>query len=274
MLLEILPALATSIFSLTDYTGLPHTPINFLGLRNYVDLLTGGQTFLVRALGVTAIFSLMVTVLQNCLAVLIAWLLNAGLRGQITVRALVFLPVVLGATVNGLTWYVMFNPLGGPVTSALSELGMRANLLGSAATALYAVIWVQIWANLGFSMMIYLAGMQAIPVDVYEAGKLDGTTPWSAFQHLTVPLLAPSITINVLLAIIGTITGFELIFVLTDGGPAFTTQTLGMWVFNQAFFSNNRLPGYASAIAMVQFLLVFALALVMQYYLRRRETVL
>jgi raffinose/stachyose/melibiose transport system permease protein len=160
------------------------------------------------------------------------------------------------------------------VTSTLSELGIRANLLGSAATALYAVIWVQIWANLGFSMMIYLAGMQAIPADVYEAGKLDGTTPWSAFMHLTVPLLAPSITINVLLAIIGTITGFELIFVLTDGGPAFTTQTLGMWVFNQAFFSNNRLPGYASAIAMVQFLLVFAIALVMQYYLRRRETAL
>ena len=273
-LLEILPAVATSIFSLTDYTGLPHAPINWVGIRNYIDLLTGGQQFLIRALGVTAIFSLMVTVLQNLVAVLIAWLLNAGLRGQITVRALVFLPVVLGATVNGLTWYVMFNPLGGPVTAVLSELGIRSNLLGSTATALYAVIWVQIWANLGFSMMIYLAGMQAIPGDVYEAGKIDGTSPWSAFQHLTVPLLAPSITINVLLAIIGTITGFELIFVLTDGGPAFTTQTLGMWVFNQAFFSNNRLPGYASAIAMVQFLLVFAIALVMQAYLRRRETVL
>lgn len=274
MLLEIVPALATSIFSLTDYTGLPHAPINWVGIRNYIDLLTGGQTYLVRALGVTAIFSLLVTVLQNCLAVLIAWLLNAGLRGQITVRALVFMPVVLGATVNGLTWYVMFNPLGGPVTSVLSELGIRANLLGSTATALYAVIWVQIWANLGFSMMIYLAGMQAIPFDVYEAGKIDGTSQWSAFRHLTVPLLAPSITINVLLAIIGTITGFELIFVLTDGGPAFTTQTLGMWVFNQAFFSSNRLPGYASAIAMVQFFIVFAIALLMQYYLRRRETVL
>src|SRR5204862_3683589 len=121
-------------------------------LRHYVDVLTGGQTFLLRALGVTAMFSLMVTVLQNCLAVLIAWLLNARLRGQIAVRALVFLPVVLGATVNGLTWYVMFNPLGGPVTLALTQLGMRANLLGNTATALYAVIWVQIWANLGFSM--------------------------------------------------------------------------------------------------------------------------
>jgi raffinose/stachyose/melibiose transport system permease protein len=274
ILLEIVPALATSIFSLTDYTGLPHAPINWVGIRNYVDLLTGGQTFLVRALGVTAIFSLLVTVVQNALAVLIAWLLNARLRGQITVRALVFLPVVLGATVNGLTWYVMFNPLGGPVTRVLAELGVRANLLGSASTALYAVIWVQIWANLGFSMMVYLAGMQGIPSEVYEAGKIDGTSPWSAFRHLTIPLLAPSITINVLLAIIGTITGFELIFVLTDGGPAFTTQTLGMWVFNQAFFSGNRLPGYASAIAMVQFALVFAIALVMQYYLRRRETAL
>src|SRR5713226_3849507 len=96
MVLEIVPALGTSIFSFTDYTGLPHAAINWVGLQNYHDLLTGGQTFLV--------------------------------------RALVFLPVVLGATVNGLTWYVMFNPLSGPVTLVLGELGIRAILLGTAAT--------------------------------------------------------------------------------------------------------------------------------------------
>jgi raffinose/stachyose/melibiose transport system permease protein len=274
LLLEVLPALATSIFSLTDYTGLPKTPIHWVGLENYTSLLSGQRTFLVRALGVTFIFSLLVTALQNGVAVLIAWLFNSRLRGQMAVRSLVFLPVVLGATINGLTWYVMFNPLGGPITLLLQHFGVRANLLGNASTALYAVIWVQIWANLGFSMMVFLAGMQAIPNDVYEAGKLDGTSPWSAFRHLTIPLLAPSITINVLLAIIGTITAFELIFVLTDGGPAFSTQTLGMWVFNQAFFNNSRLPGFASAIAMVQFMIVFAIAMVMQYYLRRREVVL
>src|SRR5437868_14721541 len=167
--LEILPALATSIFSLTDYTGLPHAPINWVGLQNSHDLLTGGQTFLVRALQVTVVFSLLVTVIQNGVAVLIAWLLNSRLRGQISVRALVFLPVVLGATVNGLTWYVMFNPLGGPVTLFLHQFGVRANLLGTVSTALYAVIWVQIWANLGFSMMVFLAGMQGIPSEIYEA---------------------------------------------------------------------------------------------------------
>jgi raffinose/stachyose/melibiose transport system permease protein len=274
ILLELAPAFATSIFSLTDYTGLPGAPIHWVGLDNYTSLLAGQRTFLVRALGVTAIFSLVVTVVQNTLAVLIAWLLNSRLRGQIAVRSLVFLPVVLGATINGLTWYVMFNPLGGPVTLLLQHVGIRANLLGVPSTALYAVIWVQIWANLGFSMMVFLAGMQGIPSEIYEAGKIDGTSPWSAFRHLTIPLLAPSITINVLLAIIGTITGYELIFVLTDGGPAFSSQTLGMWVFNQAFFSNSRLPGFASAIAMVQFAIVFAIALAMQYYLRRREVVL
>src|SRR6266571_3020581 len=273
-LLEILPAFATSIFSLTDYTGLPNAPIHWVGVENYTSLLAGQQTFLLRALGVTAIFSLTVTVVQNGLAVLIAWLLNSRLRGLIAVRSLVFLPVVLGATINGLTWYVMFNPIAGPVTQFLQQLGIRTNLLGTASTALYAVIWVQIWANLGFSMMVFLAGMQSIPAEVYEAGKIDGTSPWSAFRHLTIPLLAPSITINVLLAIIGTITSYELIFVLTDGGPAFTSQTLGMWVFNQAFFSTSRLPGFAAAIAMVQFAIVFAIAMVMQYYLRRREAIL
>lgn len=274
VLLEIVPAFATSIFSLTDYTGLPGAPIHWVGIENYTSLLVGQQTFLLRALGVTAIFSLTVTVVQNGLGVLIAWLLNSRLRGQIAVRSLVFLPVVLGATINGLTWYVMFNPLGGPVTLFLQHFGIRANLLGTASTALYAVIWVQIWANLGFSMMVFLAGMQGIPSEIYEAGRIDGTSAWSAFRHLTIPLLAPSITVNVLLAIIGTITGFELIFVLTDGGPAFSSQTVGMWVFNQAFFSNSRLPGFASAIAMVQFVIVFAIAMVMQSYLRRREVML
>lgn len=272
--LEVVPAFATSIFSLTDYTGLPGAPINFVGLDNYTSLLAGQQTFLLRALGVTAIFSLAVTIIQNGLAVLIAWLLNSNLRGQIAVRSIVFLPVVLGATVNGLTWYVMYHPLAGPVTMVLGLFGMRANLLGNPNTALYAVIWVQIWANLGFSMMVFLAGMQNIPSEVYEAGKLDGTGPWSAFRHLTIPLLAPSITINVLLAVIGTITGFELIFVLTGGGPALASQTLGIWVVNTAFFSGSRLPGFASAIAMVQFALVFVIAMIMQYYLRRREAVL
>ena len=273
-LLEIVPAFATSIFSLTDYTGLPGAPIHWVGLDNYTSLLAGQRTFLIRALVVTAIFSLVVTVVQNGLAVLIAWLLNSRLRGKIAVRSIVFLPVVLGATVNGLTWYVMFNPLSGPVTLFLQQFGIRANLLGDPSTALWAVIWVQIWANLGFSMMVFLAGMQAIPAEVYEAGKIDGTSAWSAFRYLTIPLLAPSITINVLLAIIGTITGFELIFVLTGGGPAFASQTLGIWVFNQAFFSATRLPGFASAIAMVQFAIVFAIAMVMQHYLRRREAVL
>jgi raffinose/stachyose/melibiose transport system permease protein len=274
LLMEIVPAFATSIFSLTDYTGLPNAPIHWVGIENYTNLLAGQQTFLLRALGVTAIFSLTVTVLQNGLAVLIAWLLNSSFRGQLVVRSLIFLPVVLGATINGLTWYVMFNPLGGPISLLLQHFGIRANLLGSTSTALYAVIWVQIWANLGFSMMVFLAGMQAISSEIYDAGKIDGTSAWSAFRYLTIPLLAPSITINVLLAIIGTITGFELIFVLTDGGPALSSQTLGIWVFNQAFFNNSRLPGFASAIAMVQFVIVFAIAMLAQHHLRRREAVL
>jgi raffinose/stachyose/melibiose transport system permease protein len=274
-LFEIVPAFASFLFSLTDYTGLPNTPINWVGLENYRALLLGSRTLLTKALQITAIFSVTVTLVQNGLAVLIAWLLNSSYYGRIAVRSFVFLPVVLGATINGLIWYVMFNPLSGPGTLMINAaLDIRSNMLGSTATALWAVIWVQIWANLGFSMMIFLAGMQGIPAEIYEAGKIDGTTAWQAFRRLTIPLLAPSITINVLLAIIGTMTTFELLFVLTDGGPAFSTQTLGIFVFNQAFYGAARNPGFASAIAMVQFVLVFAVALVMQGYLRRREEVL
>ncbi len=274
-LFELVPSLATAIFSLTDYTGLPHTPINWVGLQNYHDLLLGSRSLLTRALQVTAIFSVSVTLLQNGLAVLVAWLLNSSYYGRILVRSFVFLPVVLGATINGLVWYVMFNPLSGPVTLMINGLlGVRSNMLWSPATALYAVIWVQIWANLGFSMMIFLAGMQGIPAEIYEAGKIDGANAWQAFRRLTIPLLAPSITINVLLAVIGSMTTFELLFVLTDGGPAFSTQTLGMFVFNQAFYGAGTNPGFASAIAMVQFALVFIVVIILQYYLLRREAVL
>src|SRR5438067_3549310 len=136
VLLEVLPAFATSIFSLTDYTGLPGAPIHWVGVENYTSLLAGQRTFLLRALGITAIFSLTVTVVQNGLAVLIAWLLNSRIRGQLAVRSLVFLPVVLGATINGLTWYVMFHPLAGPVTKLIGLFGVRANLLGVPSTAL------------------------------------------------------------------------------------------------------------------------------------------
>jgi raffinose/stachyose/melibiose transport system permease protein len=274
-LFELVPSLATAAFAMTDYTGLPNTPINWVGLENFSNLLLGSRSLLTRSLQVTAIFSLTVTVVQNGLAVLIAWLLNSSYRGQVAVRSFVFLPVVLGATINGLVWYVMFNPLSGPGTLIINSLlEVRSNMLGNVATALWAVIWVQIWANMGFSMMLFLAGMQGIPEEVYEAGKIDGTTPWGAFRHLTIPLLAPSITINVLLAVIGTMTTFELLFVLTQGGPAFSTLTLGMFVFNQAFYGAGTNPGFASAIAMVQFALVFVIVLIMQYYLRRREAVL
>lgn len=274
-LFEILPSLANAAFSLTDYTGLPNTPPEFVGFENYRALLLGSRTLLMRALQVSAVFSIAVTVLQNGFAVLIAWLLNTTLRGRIVVRSIVFLPVVLGATINALIWYVMLNPLSGPVTLMVNAMfDTRSNMLGQPGTALYAAIWVQIWANLGFSMMIFLAGMQGIPAEIYEAGKIDGTTPWQAFRSLTIPLLAPSITINVLLAVIGTLTTFELLFVLTGGGPAFATQTIGLFVFNQAFYGSARNPGFAASIAMVQFALVFVIALIMQYYLRRREDVL
>src|SRR5579884_4027825 len=131
---QLVPSLATSIFSLTDYTGLPHTPIHWVGLQNYQELLSGSRHFLLLSIQITAIFAILVTAVQNGLAVLVAWLLNSGLRGQTAVRSLVFLPVVLGATINGLVWYVMFNPLSGPVTLMINGLlGVRSNMLGSPA---------------------------------------------------------------------------------------------------------------------------------------------
>lgn len=264
-----LPSLGTVLFSFTNMTGLPGQKWQFVGWHNFQRFFFSSDQQ-ERILGIvrTLYFSLAVTIFQNGIALFAAVLLNQRLKGDGFFRAVFFLPVVLGVTVSGLVWKMMFNPLEGPVQQILGWFGGHSNFLGSYDAAFPLVIFVQIWMYMGYSMVIFLAGLQTIPKDLYEAGYIDGTSPWQSFRNITFPLIAPSFTVNILLSLIGALQTFDTIFVLTGG--KFHTNTLAVDVFNAAFTSTQDL-GYASAVAMIQFVFVFIVVAISQYYLRRRE---
>lgn len=269
------PSLATVFLSLTDISGVPGDPWHFIGLANYYEFFfkTNARDNLTALLH-TLIFALVVTIVQNVLGLFLAVILHRKLHGRSFYRAVIFLPTILGVTVIGLMWSLILNPQGGPVEALLNLFGHYSNLLGSYDAAFPLVIAVQVWMTVGFSMVIFLAGLQAIPAELHDAGHVDGASRWQIFRTITFPLLAPAVTVNVLLSIIGSLQNYQTIYVLTQGQN--NTMVLGMQIFQQAFgsaqigFSSMR-QGYGSAISVVQFFLVLAIVIVFQIYLRRRE---
>lgn len=269
------PSLATVFLSLTDISGVPDDPWHFIGLANYHEFffLTSARDNLI-ALGHTLLFACVVTLLQNALGLLLAIVLQQKIRGRTFYRAVIFLPVILGVTVTGLMWSLILNPQGGPIEAVLGLFGQYSDLLGSYNLAFPLVMGVQIWMTVGFSMVIFLAGLQAIPGELQEAAHVDGASRWQIFRTVTFPLLAPAVTVNVLLSIIGSLQNYQTVYVLTQGRN--NTMVLGMQIFQQAFgaaqvgFGSMR-QGYGSAISVIQFFLVLGIVIVFQLYLRRRE---
>jgi raffinose/stachyose/melibiose transport system permease protein len=267
------PSLATVVFSLTNVTGVSGAPWNWVGLNNYTDFLFGGnardnQDILIR----TAIFCVAVTAIQNGLALFLAVLLNARPKGHLFYRSVFFMPTVLGVTIVGLIWTLFFY-VDGPADKLASALNIRTSFLTDNTSGFGWVIFVQIWQNLGFSIVIFLAGLQTISAELYQAATIDGGTRWQLFRFITVPLLAASVTVNVLLAVIGSLQTYQLIYVLTAG--AHNTSTLAYAVYNIGFrgggSGSSTLLGYASAVSMIQFVFVLIVVLIVQWYLRRRE---
>ncbi|MFC4302557.1 carbohydrate ABC transporter permease [Cohnella boryungensis] len=265
------PSVATVFFSFTNATGLPGMEWQFVGFDNYDRLFNSSdQAERIRSVLNSLQFALLVVVLQNVLGLFVALLVNRKLKGDSFFRATYFLPVVLGVTVSGLVWRMMMNPLGGPLSELFKWLGWPTGFLSSYGAAFEWVIFVQIWMYMGYSMTIFLAGLQSIPKDLYDAAHIDGTSRWQAFRHVTFPMIAPSTTVNMLLAIIGALQTFDIIYVLTNGG--FNTRTLAFDIYRDAIANNTTADyGLASAGAMVLFLFVFVIAVVSMVALRRRE---
>mgnify|MGYP001817174109 CR=1 FL=1 len=225
-------------------------------------------------------FSLFVTFIQFTLGLILALLLNQKLRGRTVFRTLFFLPVILGAVVQGLMWklflYPGFGDNLGPVSTVFSWFGIQSEFLAGQPTEAFAwVIVVQIWANVGITMVIFLAGMQTISSDLYEAAKIDGASGWQLFRNITWPQLTPAINTNFLLNIIGSLQAWQLFLVLT--GYKQGTQVLGYLVYAEGFGQTSGSvttafrQGYAAAASVVLFFLVLVIGLTANYIVSRRE---
>lgn len=278
LLISLGPSIATSIYSFTDATGIRGAGINWVGLANYKEFLFMGQASRDNydALWRTLIFCFCVTTLQFGLGLLIALLVNQKLRGVNFFRTLYFMPVILGAVIQGLIWSLFLYPLGGPMSKLLEVFGMKSEFLGGQASQAFAwVIAVQIWANLGTTMMIFISGLQTIPSELYEAAKIDGAGSLAVFRNVVWPLLTPVANTNLLLNIIGSLQAWQLFLVLL--GYRNGTQVLGYLIFAQGFGQTSGSvtsafrQGYAAAASIVLFILVLIIGMAVQTLLRRRE---
>lgn len=274
----IYPSLMTAVYSLTNISGIPNTAWQFIGLANYREfflLQNYRDTF--DTLARTIIFAVSVTVIQNVIALFVALLLNEKmLKGRNFFRAVIFLPSVLGVTIICYAWTLVFT-MDGPASTVLSWFGGFSSFLGDQRMAFPLVIFIQIWMSMGYAMVIYIAGLQAIPAELNEASLIDGANSWQTFKSITLPMLWPTVSINALLSVIGSLSVVQTILLTTGGGN--NTRTLAMSIYNTAFNIGttsggynqySMRQGYAAALSMVLFAIILLFTLIVQYILNRR----
>lgn len=271
------PLLGALRFSFYDFDGL--RPSGFAGLRNFVDVLArppfAATTF--AALGHNAIVFVALMIGQNGLALLIAFVLLKGMPGHRVHQVIVFLPVVLSAVVVGFLWKLFLHPLFGVVNAVLLLVGIDGPpWLGDEQTALGSLIFVNAWHVLGFPTLIFLAGMQRIPLEVMEAARLDGATDGVLLRRIVWPLVAPSVTIVFTLTFIGSFNWFELPYIMAGltGAPGGATDVLGLYFYRTAFgtvSSGLQDFGHGSALAVLMFVFLAGVSALALRVLRTRE---
>lgn len=258
------PALYSLFLSLFKWNGL-NPQREFVGLGNYQQLFQSAEFW--NALRVTLLYATGVTLIALALGLLVAFLLNQSIRGQAFYRVLYFLPVITPTVASGVVWRYLFDPTQGVINRGLAEVGLQGPAwLNDPSWALFSVILVGVWKRVGFNMVVYLAALQGIPRTYYEAAEIDGAGVWQQFRFVTVPLLAPTTFFLVVTALIDAFQVFDLIYVMTSGGPLGSTDVVGYYLYRYGFRYSQL--GFASAIAYVMFALIFMVTIV-QFRLTR-----
>ncbi len=255
IIFNVAPVIPTLITSFADWNGL--TAPNFIGLANYKEMFSGADPLFLRSLINTAIYTIGYVPIGIVVGVVLAVLVNNRLRGMAVFRALIFLPYVTSLVAVGVVSRWVFSDQYGVINSLLATIGVTGpHWLGERGSAMIAVIITAIWANMGFNMIIILAGLQGVPESLIEAATLDGAGRLTRFLHVTVPFLTPTIFLLLILQTIGSFQVFALILVMTSGGPGDATYVYIYHLWYEAF--TLRKMGYASALAVVLFAILMA----------------
>ncbi|MFE1409361.1 carbohydrate ABC transporter permease [Streptomyces sp. NPDC058746] len=245
---------------------------DFVGIGNYVRLLDD-QVFL-GDLGHGLYLIVLSVTVQLPFALFTAVLLNQRLRGRAVYRMLFFAPYILSEVVTAVLFTMIFLPGAGMadhLAGALGLEGLRGKWLADPSTVMPTLFVVMTWKYFGFHMMLFLAGLQGIPGEILEAASIDGAGVWQRFRHVTLPLLGPTIRISAFLSVIGAIQLFDLVWVMTAGGPNHSSETMAISVFQFGF--KRYQVGYASAISVVLFMISLVFSLFYQRYVLRRDLV-
>jgi len=251
------PILFSLYYSFTDYE-VPGAP-KFTGLSNYVKAFTSDDLFW-PSMGRTFQFTAIYVPGAVIGALLLAVLLNQKLKGTTLYRTIFFVPHLIPTVAIAVLWGYLMQPKLGPINQVLRGIGIHnpPNWLAAKSSALYAVTLINLWAAVGGNtMLIFLAGLQGVPQELYEAANIDGATAWAKFRHVTLPLLTPTIFFNLVLAVIGALKVFATAFVATQGGPSYATWFFALHIYTIAFQYFHL--GYASTLAWIlaAILLVF-----------------
>lgn len=261
----ILPLILSIRYSVTDWDGISPEMI-FVGFQNYIDLFHD-QTFL-DAWWFTIKFTILNTIIQNAVALLFAVALDSGIRFLKVYRTIFFIPCLISAVIVGFVWLKMFSN----VLPAINDfLGTHFNfmLFGDGKTVLNGLLVANNWQWIGYWMLIYLAGLQSVPVDLYEAAKVDGAGPIKRFFKITVPMLAPAITICVVGITTGSLKVYDLLVSSTRGGPGRASTSVIYQTYTTAI--NGRNYGYASAMTVTLVLVLLLVALIQVKGLKKKE---
>jgi raffinose/stachyose/melibiose transport system permease protein len=264
------PLVRGVLLSFTNNTGGPTD--QFVGLQQYRTLIHDSTTR--GALWHTIVYACVVLVVQTGLGLLAASLLARRERIRRTVSSLLLLPALISPVMASFIWSYLYRPDGG-INQLLGDISLRAFQqiwLGNPSIALYAIAVVNIWMFVGYSCIIFLAGYAGIPRELLDAAEIDGATRWQRFRRVEWPMLAPALTVNVTLSLIGSLGVFDFPLVLTNGGPINSTNTLALLIYQDIF--NNSDFGMGAATAVLLLLLVVVISTGASVLLRRRERAL
>lgn len=263
----IYPLLNGVWLSFTDYNGI-NSP-NFIGLSNFINFFKDGRAM--NDVGNTLFFAAICAPLLNIFGFIYALLLDRDFKGKEIVRTIVYLPAVISPLIMGYTWYFILQPNRGLFASAANTLNLgmaNFNWLGDRYTALWVLVVVNVWQYVGMTMIIYLAGLQAIPEELYESSKIDGAGYFKNLFYITIPMMVQSIKINVITNIIGSLSVFEIIVALTDGGPGYATESLSIYIMRMCYGS---FTGYSTAVALILFFIILIPVLISLKFLNSKQ---
>ena len=265
----LLPVVQAAYYSLYNWNGLGPLQ-NFIGLQNYVVLLE--DPVFLNAVKTNLLIALLSLVFQLPLALFLALLVKQRGAGSTFFRMVFFLPYILSEVVAGLIWAFIYDPSIGPLDDLFKRInpsGTPPALLADTHTVLLAVFVVMLWKYFGFHLVLYLAGLQNIPQELPEAARTDGANRWQVTRYVTLPMLSSTIRLSVFLSILGSLQYFDLIFVITDGGPVNATETMATYLIHKGF--QSFLLGYGSAVGVVMFIFCFGFALIYQRWIMRQD---